>query len=156
MTVVEPNKLPAQNASAWPTPGSNGCDACPPKGSPPPSPKTYIKGEAKTEFSTELTPGGRWEIRLQAIDKFLVWDMTYVAPYPVYDHYGMRNQPTAGSTYSYANPWASAIVDARTGDIIRLTRPSKTTVTFIEVAYDYPYGSPMPNVCQEKLTSASI
>jgi hypothetical protein len=78
-----------------------------------------------------LTPGGTWSVRLQAIGTYQVWDMNYTAPADTAAISPAHNPPLAGETSTYTSNWVSALVDARTGEVIRLTRPSRITTTWV-------------------------
>jgi hypothetical protein len=106
-----------------------------------------------------LKPGGRWYVNLQAIGDHLVWELNYNAY--------VANETTAGVAVSAdasvsspaapapttepgvvvtPQPWvdenAYGMIDARTGELIRLRRPTK--YTYPAVPQPKPETEPMP------------
>lgn len=95
----------------------------------PGEPHPYTPPEQKEVY--ELVPGGRWSVNLQVIGDHTVWELNYQPPQ---DYYNKPRQP--GETYIEA--YAHAMVDARTGEVIRLRRPMEVTL------HDAPETRPLP------------
>ena len=121
----------------------------------PTPPPFYFRQEVKEDPITHLKAGGRWSISLQPITKFVVWNLnySYYEPTPVmpYKPEPMRyEEPKEGTTTSWESYYVNAMIDARTGDLIRLSRPKRYTSVTVKVPvdyqsypYGYPYGSPL-------------
>lgn len=86
----------------------------------------YHQPSSTTEVLTTLPPGGSWTVRLNPLGKYLVWDMSYYGSY-VPSTFTTKTDGTYTATHT--NSYVSAWVDARTGALLRLYRPTRTTTT---------------------------
>jgi hypothetical protein len=84
-----------------------------------PAPDVYMP--PKEEPVYKLASGGRWYVNLQTIGDHLVWDLSYNPPPDT----TVRNY-NPGETFT--DNYAYGMVDAKTGDVIRLRRPMKITL----------------------------
>lgn len=100
-----------------------------PSPTPSASPQPSLVPSMKTDTITELSPGGSWNITLAPIGSHLVWSLNYYGQ--VSPSMPTRYPPQEGDSYTWNNAYISAMVDARTGELIRLSRPSKTTTTWV-------------------------
>jgi hypothetical protein len=132
-------------------------------GEPAPAPGSYQGPTTETLY--RLKPGGRWYVNLQAIGDHLVWELNYtptagtvvapgmdaavsspaVAPRAVMQATTTAAPVTAVPIMAPApdyqpQPWtdenAYGMVDAKTGELIRLRRPT---------SYTYPNSTVKPN-----------
>lgn len=113
-----------------------------------------------TETMYQLKPGGRWYVNLQAIGDHLVWELNYnayVAPEasagvavsadaPVSSPTTSTDPATSGPAQEFTpQPWvdenAYGMIDARTGELIRLRRPTKYTYPAVPTK---PQVAPLP------------
>lgn len=110
--------------------------------SPPPY---YLSTVVKNELLPALPPGGSWNARLNPVGRYLVWELNYAAPPSGSSGTSRSAPPQAGDSFSYVNGYVYAMVDARTGDLIRISRPTKTTVTLVQQPYSgIATASPTP------------
>lgn len=122
----------------------------------------YYQPRVQEQELHELQPGGRWYANLAVIGAYTLWELTYtlyagegraavakgvpestVAPAPPTDDSGPK-EPTRPADYSYVDNYVYAYVDARTGDVIRLRRPRKVSVTYEEATYPTRDDQPKP------------
>lgn len=107
-----------------------------------------------TEVRYELKPGGRWFVNLQQIGDHLVWELNYnayVAPTATPASAPMiapdaavsgpavtEPAPAVTSAPVQPEPWvdenAYGMIDARTGEVIRMRRPTKYTYPAVDPA----------------------
>ena len=99
-----------------------------------PAPDAYQP--PKEEPVYKLESGGRWYINLQAIGDHLVWDLSY-NPGPNTTTRSYNPGETFVDNYAYG------MINARTGEIIRLRRPMKITLP-VGPTYPKPEPRPMP------------
>lgn len=111
-----------------------------PKTAPTPVP---LQPEATTEILPDLPAGGNWSMQLSPVGDYLVWQLFYEAP-GASGGTGMRYPPQAGDSYSYSNTSVSAMVDARTGELLRIQRPTKTTVKWVTASAPMARTTPVP------------
>lgn len=132
-----PMPMPVGGGMGMPQPANvNGVPVAPPvplaspSATPAPAPQPSLVPVYKNEPITELPSGGSWNISLAPIGAHLVWNLYYSAPM---SPGGMpsRYPPQEGDSYTWTNSYVSAMVDARTGELIRLSRPSKSTTTWV-------------------------
>ncbi|MNS57312.1 hypothetical protein D3C72_901950 [compost metagenome] len=118
-----------------------------------------------TEVRYELKPGGRWFVNLQQIGDHLVWELNYnayVAPMATPASAPMiapdaavsgpavtEPAPAVISAPVQPEPWvdesAYGMIDARTGEVIRMRRPTKYTYPAVDSAASVrPGDKPTP------------
>jgi hypothetical protein len=115
---------------------------------PTPSPTyVYYRSDYQEKAVYQLEPGGSWSVRVQPMGTHLVWEMNYnvmreapmAKPLMQPRQEGQPEAPPAPS--SWKKSYVHALVDARTGAIIRLSRPAVVTVTPVRVEAPAPgYG----------------
>lgn len=109
----------------------------PAPGTMPVPPSDYQPPKEEPIF--KLNAGGRWHVNLQTIGDHVVWDLSY-NPGP--------NTPTysynPGDTY--VDNFAYGMVNAKTGEVIRLRRPMKVTLPVAPRPMPMPVEKPKPEL----------
>lgn len=105
-------------------------DAPPPDAKPVPAPVPVVLPAPKTLYT--LAPGGRWNASLNAIGDKVVWELSY-------DPGEKAWQPPQDGWAK--DPSAYGMVDAATGQLIRLRRPSEF---YVGLPTEAPGSEPMP------------
>ncbi|MBM3271469.1 MAG: hypothetical protein FJZ01_27855 [Candidatus Sericytochromatia bacterium] len=115
-----------------------------PEKPPEDSQKPRYRWDYTDEPIFALEPGGTWRANLQVIGKYLAWELSYganasrpeVTPLLAPARDAVASDATTTEEprpYTYTDTSAYAIVDARTGTILRLRRPHKFTGTPIKL-----------------------
>lgn len=120
--------------------------------------QVYYQPKHQEQELYELQGGGRWYANLSVIGDYTLWELNYNAyanvsrpdmgraepaimpavpsgtPRPEVDQ-GQEKPAYKPEPYSYVDNYVYAYVDARNGDVIRLRRPRKVSVTYTETTY---------------------
>ncbi|MBI6547044.1 MAG: hypothetical protein HY692_09635 [Cyanobacteria bacterium NC_groundwater_1444_Ag_S-0.65um_54_12] len=123
------------------------------------TPYVYYRYDYQEEPLYELAVGGRWNAQLQVINDYVVWELYYAPsnnkaetarplpqlgeamsgsdqayrPADSKDAGESKPVPVEPESQSWVNGWASGMIDAKTGDVIRMRRPVKVTTTRVKV-----------------------
>lgn len=115
------------------TTGSAGIAVGEPAPGSMPTPPEYTPPKEEPQYS--LLKGGRWYVNLQTIGDKVVWDLNY-NPGPNAPTYSYNPGETYVDNYAYG------MINAKTGEVIRLRRPMKVTLPAGPIAKPEP--RPMP------------